>query len=471
MKKQLLITIILIIFGFIAYAQPGTIDLTFNPGSGVNSRPFRVLTTSIQSDGKIIIGGFFNDYNGIIVKNSIARLNTDGTLDTSFDTGIGFNTGNVNPPYVNTTAIQSNGKIIIGGLFSHYGTTYSPGIARLNANGTIDNTFNVGNGVNSSVKTISIQSDGKIIIAGNFTSYKGIARNRIARLNPNGTLDTSFDPSTGANGIVYTTAIQNDGKIIIGGSFTSYNGIARYEIARLNTDGTLDTTFNPYSRIGVAASVNSVSIQSDGKIIAGGSSIPINLSTSISSLARLNTDGKADTTFKNFGIIAGIVYTSSIQSDGKIIIGSDFRFARLNTNGNLDATFNPGTGASGTVNTISIQSDGKIIIGGDFTAYNGIGRNCIARINGDTFLSAKKFENDILNVHPNPSSGCFTIQVNDLITTKTIEVYTILGQKIYSKPLTENESTLNLSAQPKGVYLYKVFGDKGETKSGKLVIE
>lgn len=486
MKKHLLITYILIIYGFTAYAQPGTIDLTFNSANVGPNNLGKISTTSIQSDGKIIIGGSFISYNGTIIKNSIARLNTDGTLDTTFDTTIGFNFGNVTPPYVSTTAIQSNGKIIIGGSFDHYATTYSPRIARLNSNGTPDTTFNVGDGANGAVKSISIQSDGKIIIAGDFTSYNGIARNRIARLNTNGTLDTSFNVGNGANNTVSTTVIQNNGKIVIGGKFSSYNGIAKWQIARLNTNGTLDTTFNTFSNIGVPYGINSLAIQSDGKIIAVGNIPLYSTNTTTSSIVRFNIDGTLDNTFNNYlGVVQPFdIYTTSIQSDGKIIIGGTFftingisrnRIARMNTDGTLDTSFNPGTGlgteSNNYISTISIQSDGKIIIGGDFTAYNGIGRKSIARINGDNTLSTNLFNKNTLVIYPNPSNGIYTLQTNEINDTKSISIYTLLGQKIYDAVISSNETTIDISNQPKGVYLYKVLGEEGETKSGKLVIE
>ena len=113
---------------------------------------------------------------------------------------------------------------------------------------TLDLTFNptdigIGNGANGIIRTTSIQSNGKIIIGGDFTSFIGTSRNYIARLNTDGTLDSTFNPGTGTNGIIYSSSIQSDGKIIIGGDFTSFNGTERYHIARLNTDGTLDTNF------------------------------------------------------------------------------------------------------------------------------------------------------------------------------------------------------------------------------------
>jgi uncharacterized delta-60 repeat protein len=361
----------------------GTLDTSFNVGTGANNI---VNTTVIQSDGKIVIGGNFTTYNGAS-RSRIARLNTDGTLDTSFNVGTGANN------IVNTTVIQSDGKIVIGGDFTTYNGASRSRIARLNTDGILDTSFNVGTGANNIVNTTSIQSDGQLIIGGDFTTYNGASRSRIARLNTDGTLDTSFNVGTGANWIVNTTAIQSDGQLIIGGSFTSYNGTSRNNIARLNNDGTLDNSFNNVGT-GANARVTTTAIQPDGKIIIGGDFTIYN-GTSRNKIARLNTDGTLDTSF-NVGTGANnIVKTTSIQSDGKIIIGGDFttyngtilnRIARLNTDGTLDTSFNVGTGANWIVNTTAIQSDGKIIIGGDFTTYNGTSRNNIARLNNDGTL-------------------------------------------------------------------------------------
>jgi hypothetical protein len=147
----------------------------------------------------------------------------------------------------------------------------------------------------------------------------------------------------------------------------------------------------------------------------------------------------------------------------------------MNNNGTLDTSFDPGTGigtaANKNISTISIQSDGKIIIGGDFFAYNGIERNCIARINGGNALATAVFDKSTLVMYPNPSNGIYTLQTNEMNTAKSICIYTILGQKIHDAVISSNETIIDISNQPKGVYLYKVFGEEGETKSGKLVIE
>jgi uncharacterized delta-60 repeat protein len=364
-----------------ANIQPGTKDFSFDTGEGSGANSV-VYTTSIQSDGKVIIGGFFTSYNGT-GRNRIARLNSDGSLDTTFDVGTGAN------DWVYTTSIQSDGKVIIGGRFTSYNGTGINRIARLNSDGSLDTTFDVGTGANSNVLTTSIQSDGKVIIGGDFTSYNGTSQNRIARLNSDGSLDTTFDVGTGANFTVQTTSIQSDGKVIIGGVFTSYNGTSQNRIARLNSDGSLDTTFD----VGTGANSNvlTTSIQSDGKVIIGGEFTSYN-GTGRNRIARLNSDGSLDTTFDVGTGANSNVRTTSIQSDEKVIMGGDFwsyngvgraRIARLNSDGSLDMTFNVGTGASSTIRTTALQSDGKVIIGGNFNSYNGIVINTITRLNSD----------------------------------------------------------------------------------------
>jgi uncharacterized delta-60 repeat protein len=360
----------------------GSLDTTFNVGSGAGST---VYTTSIQSDGKVIIGGDFTSYNGTAI-NRIARLNSDGSLDTTFNVG----TGATNRVLI--TSLQSDGKVIIGGYFTSYNGTAINRIARLNSDGSLDTTFVVGTGVNNEVQTITIQSDGKVIIGGVFSSFNGTTRGRIARLNSDGSLDTTFNVGSGAVGAVYTTSIQSDGKVIIGGLFTSYNGTAINRIARLNTDGSLDTTFN----VGTGANntIRTTSIQSDGKVVIGGEFTSYN-GTGRNYIARLGTDGNLDVSFNLNTGANNSVRTVSIQDDGRIIIGGDFtsydntttnRIARINSDGSLDTTFNVGTGANNSIRTTSIQSDGKVIIGGAFTSYNGTGRNYIARLNSDGSL-------------------------------------------------------------------------------------
>lgn len=361
-----------------------------------------VFTTKIQpTDNKIIMGGNFTSYNGTPI-NRIARLKTDMTLDTTFIVGTGADSS------VKSSAIQTDGKILIVGAFSTYNGVARKGIARLNTNGSLDTTFAVGTGIADTtpiINAVAIQSDGKILIGGIFTSYNGTTRINIARLNTNGTIDTTFNSSftTSTGNDINCIAIQTDGKIIIGGSFTSYGTTSSSNIARLNINGTIDSTFNIGTGITTTwgfTRLNCLKLQLDNKILIGGYFGLYN-GFSRFHLARLNSNGTLDTGFipESIGVLSGDSGVNSIdlQSDNKIFIGGGFktttgrqRIARLNVNGSLDITFDPGLGfgpASGNrsfgsaVNSVSIQTDGKIVTGGRFTTYNNIGVNNITRLN------------------------------------------------------------------------------------------
>jgi uncharacterized delta-60 repeat protein len=376
MKKILHTYLVFCLVSTTLLAQSGSNDPTFDTGTGFNNYVFSV---SIQEDDKIITGGNFTTLNGVS-RNRIARLNANGNPDGTFDPGIGFNN------LVLPTSIQADGKIIVGGQFTSFNGTARTRIARLNADGSLDATFNPGAGFDATVYSICIQADGKILVGGSFNSFNGTARNYIARLNEDGSLDGSFIPGIGFDNTVWSIRIQDDGKIVVGGSFNNYNGTSRNYIARLNTDGSIDATFNPGT--GFNSTVFSVNILADGKIIVLGQFTIFNGNTT-NRIALLNTDGSLDATFNSGTGFDNITWSSSIEVDGKIIVGGQFtsfngtartRIARLNADGSLDASFNPGTGFNDVAYTTNIQSNGKIIVGGSFTSFNGTPRNRIARL-------------------------------------------------------------------------------------------
>jgi len=430
--KNLLTTLAVLLCSNLTFAQHGNLDSTFDPGTGANNY---VATTSIQSDGKIIIAGDFTSYNGT-ARNRVARLNADGSLDTSFNTGTGVN------GQIRSTSIQSDGKIIIGGAFTSVNGTARNRIARLNTDGSLDISFDPGTGANNNVTTISIQNDGKIIIGGLFTSYNGTGRNRIMRLNTNGSLDNSFNPGTGASDYVLTSSIQSDGKIIIGGFFISYNNIVINCIARLNIDGSLDNSFNTGTGVeGSDPKIFATTILNNGQIIIGGKFSTINGTPKIN-IAILNSNGSLDTSFDPGSGTDDYPYTFSVQNDGKIIIGGYFstyngtarsRIVRVNVDGSLDTSFNPGTGASSVISTISAQSDGKIIICGSFTSYNGTTRNHIARLfasNPLTSVQNYKEKESHFTLFPNPFSTQTTIQSDHFIQNGSLTIYNSLGEVV-----------------------------------------
>lgn len=357
----------------------GTTDSTFSPGAGTDNN---VLTTSIQTDGKIIIGGDFMFYNNIS-KNYIVRLNANGSIDTGFNIGIGTNNS------VMTTTLQPDGKIIIGGKFTSYNITGKNHVARLNTDGTIDTNYNLGTGANNVVACSAIQSDQKILIAGDLTSYNGVGRNYLARINTDGSIDMGFDPGIGPNGSIVAMALQPDGKIIIGGYFYLFNGLSKVGLARMNPDGSLDSFFSPGQ--GSDGVSEAIALQPDGKIIVGGSFSTYD-GASRNNIARLNSDGTLDSSFTTGSGANSFVSALAIQPDGKIIFSGYFtsyngavinRIGRLNSDGTLDTSFNPGSGPSSQVTTLAVQPDGKILVGGLFATFNGVTKNNIVRLNSD----------------------------------------------------------------------------------------
>jgi uncharacterized delta-60 repeat protein len=399
MLKAKIVSILFLLSICVSFSQSGTNDASYNSiddciAGGFNNR---VNSIAVQSDGKILVGGIFTTCDGTSV-GRMARLNSNGTCDVTFNSVVGFNSD------VNSISIQSDGKIIVAGSFSSYNGVAKNGIIRLNTDGSYDPSFNIGSGFNTLAIMLGtkIQSDGKILVFGNATSFNGTIVKKIARLNTDGTLDPTFNlTGTGFNGSIpiQCMAIQSDGKIVVGGDFSQWNGINGVnKIARLNSNGTFDPTFNPGT--GFNSTVNSISIQQDGKIIAAGAFTAFNGSTS-NYITRINIDGTYDSSFNTGSGINSLIYSTEIQLDGKIIVGGGnnlIRTARLNTDGSLDNNYDPGNGHNNNVKTIAIQTDGKIILGGDFTTFNAFSRARISRSNVDgvrdaTFNPVAGFEN------------------------------------------------------------------------------
>jgi uncharacterized delta-60 repeat protein len=342
----------------------GETNCCFNTGTGFNG----YLTDIKINDCKIYCVGLFSSYNGTSIPvgsgvtgttANIALINTDGSLDTTFISK-GFSNGNLY-----SVEIQSNGKIILGGDFSSYDSINYNSIIRLNSDASIDTSFNVGSGIQGAqgiVYDIEIQSDQKIIISGFFTSYSGVSKNSIVRLNTDGSIDNTFNIGTGFGfGEVLDMAIQSDGKIICVGGFTSYSGVSKNYIVRLNTDGSIDNTFNIGTGFNRAAP-NVVEIQSDGKIVVGGSFWSYNGNASFA-VVRLNSDGTFDNTFVSpFTSTGDKTEDIQIQSDGKVLCLGSYvttgftgtTIYRLNINGTFDNTFVAPTGSTGQGSTAEV---------------------------------------------------------------------------------------------------------------------
>jgi uncharacterized delta-60 repeat protein len=385
--------------------------IPFNFGGGFDGKVSSII---IQSDNKILIGGYFTSYSGVSA-NRIIRLYSDGIIDNTFNTGSGFDND------IYSVAIQSDNKILVGGGFTTYSGVSANYIIRLNTDGSIDNTFNSGSGFNLNVNSIAIQSDNKILIGGNFTTYSGVSANHFIRLNTDGSIDNTFNSGSGFNNSIYSVAIQSDNKILAGGYFISYSGVTANRIIRLNSDGSIDNTFNSGSGFNLNL-ISSIVIQSDNKILVGGGFTTYS-GVSANYIIRLNTDGSIDNTFNSGSGFDNDIYSVAIQSDNKILIGGNFttysgvsanHFIRLNTDGSIDNTFNTGSGFNFNVNSITIRSDNKILAGGYFTTYSGVSANHFIRLNSDGSIDTQQynysfeFNNDTLSV-PNLITSGFTL--------------------------------------------------------------
>ena len=369
--------------------QPsGQPDNTYNPTAMFDGT---VYSLALQSDGRLLAGGDFTVANNI-VRNHLARLNSDGTLDLKFSSP---NEGTDNS--VRVMAQQTDGRVLIGGLFQTVNGVNRSYIARLNTDASLDLTFNPGAGADNPVYALAetfVNGYRKVIIGGSFASINGSSYHDIAELNEDGTVNVLFT-AAGANGTVYTLAVYstndvNSGKILIGGDFTQVNGVPRNHIARLNVDGSLDTTFNPGA--GPSDSVRAIAIQVDGKSVIGGLFTMVG-GAGLNHIARLNANGSVDATF-NPGVGANDEVTClALQEDHKVVVGGAFtqasgvtrnRLTRLNADGSVDPSINFGAGADAFVAAVVIQPDERIIVGGAFTQFAGQSKPHIARLNGLT---------------------------------------------------------------------------------------
>lgn len=355
------------------------LDRTFNPINGARGN---VNKFSFQADGKILITGNFRAYNGVD-RSRLARITQNGELDNTYTVGTGLNN------QANDIAIQTNGNIIAVGSFTSYNTTNVNRIVRTDANGAIDAAFatNIGTGANGEINTIALQTDGKIIIGGNFTSFNGNSSNYIARLNSNGTFDNTFNIGTGAFGLVRIVRIQTDGKLLLGGDFQFFNGATVGRIIRLNPDGTIDNTFNA-TGTGASGSVLDIQIASDGSIFVGGAFNTYNGQTNRPYIVKLTSTGVLDNSFSVNSILYPIANIDLYDNGKVLIVGttsiSTFYMQRLNSNRSVDNTFSVGSGTgsgSTLINKVQILGNGnKLLIAGPFTSFNGVGRNRIARL-------------------------------------------------------------------------------------------
>ncbi len=292
----------------------GTRDTTFSCSTDV-----QVYTAAVQPDGKILIGGNFRSVNGT-ARTRIARLNPNGTIEST--TTFFAATAELS---VYCFALQPDGKILLGGRFASINSVTRRGLARLNANGTLDTSFVPPDFGNGSVNVVALQADGNILVGGEFTQLNSATRGHLVRLSSTGAEEstTTFNIGTGANDDIKALIVQPDGKILVGGQFTTFNGATRNRIARLNPNGSVESTatFNPGTAATVFSDVvGSFGLQTDGKIIVGGAFVNFN-GVAHNHIVRLAADGTPEPT-SSFNVGTGFsigVGAMALQADGKIL--------------------------------------------------------------------------------------------------------------------------------------------------------
>lgn len=345
-------------------------DGSLNSGftSPTLEREGSVKEIAIGADGKAVIYGEFTKVNGT-PRPGIARLNTDGTIDTAFDPGgTGFQ------GTVRSIAIQTDGKVIAGGSFNGYNGGPQAGLVRLNADGSIDSGFDPAILPAGSVLAVAIRADGKILIGGTFNFIDSTPTTKIALLDGNGNLDGAFSATIGGtNQDVRVLVVQSDGKIMVGGFFSGVNGFNRTNLVRLNSDGTLDGAFNA----GSISFISHVFQLPDGKYL---------IQEGNGGLKRLLSNGPIDNTFTTPTV--GFLDAVQPAAGGTILIGGNFTtvngtakkyLARLLSDGSLDILFNP-NGTNARVWAFAAQADGNVIVGGDFYKIGSVGRVNVARL-------------------------------------------------------------------------------------------
>lgn len=378
-----------------SFGQLGDIDTSFHIGTGFQAT---ITATAIQPDNKIIAGGNFTSFNGTNYR-TLVRLFPDGRIDSNFYIGSsGFNSP------IKSIKILPDSTMLVAGEFTYLnGANLNTTIVKLTKNGTIDPSFYASTNINGGITAMEVDTTtGKIYIVGLFTSVCGQPRKHIACLMSNGTIDSTFDVGAGFTGTFgqsppYCMKLLANGDLLVGGNFIFYKGMLASKFCKITPSGNIDTAFatNISSGGGFNGNVLAIELLNNGKIIVGGS-FSNALSENYNNLVCLNSDGTINISFNISDGISGEVYAIKVTPENKILVGGSFNFfnnisessiIQLNIDGTKDANFVNGcglfsTGFSAKVYCFAIQSDSNIIVGGEFNKYKDSIANNIIRIIG-----------------------------------------------------------------------------------------
>jgi len=402
------------------YAPSGSPDPNFAP-SGFNGD---VLSLALQTNGQIVAAGDFTSANGAPAGH-LARLNADSSLDSTF-----LNNSSGANAAIYQLLIQTDGSIVIGGAFTTFNGVDHYHFARVLTDGTIDSSFSPGAGADGNVFALAEVfppggTNRSLLVGGGFTHVNGVSLSGLARLSDTGGVDPAFAPVLNSGSTVYAVAayptnVPHAGQILIGGDFTAVNGIGRNGIARLNPDGSLDPTFDPGQ--GATNAVRAIAIQLDGNIVVGGSFTNFN-SAPLNYVARLTPNGSLDPVFTaNVGPGADdTVDAILLQPDTRIVLVGAFTHAngvnrghitRLLPTGAVDPSINFGYGANAYINTVAIQPNAMLVVGGGFSSFDQQPRSRIARLFGGSLsgAGALTFTSPIFQVDELSTNALITVR-------------------------------------------------------------
>jgi len=369
---------LLTVFAATNFAQSPALLLDADFNAGVSGGADNVKVISLQPDNKILVGGDFKQAGGV-PRQALARFSSDGSLDESFNPVLPANS------VIEAILVQPNGKILISGNFTvSVDARRIFGLVRLNSNGSFDTGFAANLTGTYTAERLALQADGKIVGAG-YSNFNG-RTNPVFRLNADGTPDRTFNPILDYVNNLRSITIQRDGKLLVGGTI-AVGGTSRGGLTRLNGDGTLDPTFNPSGSATDGNVIETLELP-NGQIIASGE---INSYNAIprTGIIRLNSDGTLDQSFNANEIYCSNINSFIVQSDGKIIVtdstlsvGGSRLIVRLSKDGSLDSSFRSGfeIGTSKRVNRLLLQPNGQILVGGIFSKYSGIARQNLLRL-------------------------------------------------------------------------------------------
>ena len=399
----------------------GSFDASFSPGSGFSQNGFTInallRTIVVQPDGRALVGGEFDRYNGA-ARQGLVRLLPSGALDTSFAASASNG--------VYAIALQNDGKLVIGGGFTSVGGFSRSCVARLNADGSVDTSFDPGDGATGgsnvvTIDAIALQPDGRMIVVGDFGVFDGVPRERIARLNTDGSLDTSFDPGSGFDKVVESLQLQPDGKVLAGGAFRLIDGVQRKRVARLLPSGALDLSFDPGISTNPIGAVSVIRLQADGRVLVGGDFFSWN-GLQRANLVRLEANGALDLTYNQGQGVNDDVWSLLVEPSGSALVAGRFTrvdgrarggLARLESSGAHATSFSPGRGAEQqSIGAIARRADGKLLIAGGFERYNELPANRIALLNADgsvdpSFVADPALRGTVLKLALQPSGSMY----------------------------------------------------------------